>query len=251
MKLSRSHALLLVGTIAAAGCVVENTGDDGGAGQGGDGSGATGGGGSSGSGTAGKGVAGSGGSSASGGKGGSGNAGASSTETGGSGNAGASSGAGGESGGEGGQGQAGQMPNTGGEGGAATCDDNDAIQLSCGGLDTSACDIAEFLDAECAMTWTIMKPSISNVARNCMLELTQDELCNDATNVYHCVDHALQTACPDEAVQDSCDQIVTYCPGTADTCSTYLSGLKQAGREQMVSCMEGYCDFYSCAEGLN
>ena len=256
MKLSRSHALLLVGTIAAAGCVVENSDDD--AAKGGEGGdGATGG--TAGSGTAGKGVAGSGkaGSSSSAGKGGSGSAGKSSGGTAGSGTgiAGSSSVAegGATSGGEGGQSQAGQTSNggAGGEGGTATCNDGDAAQLSCDALDTSSCDIKAFLDSECAMTWTTMKPSISNVARNCMLGLSQDELCNDATNVYHCVDQALKDACPDETVKDSCDQIVANCPTAADSCSTYLSGLKQAGRDEMVSCMESWCDFYICAESLN
>jgi hypothetical protein len=255
MKLSRSNALLLVGTIAAAGCVVDNNGGDGSAGQAGDGS--SGKGGSGGTGAAGKGNAGT--TSSSSGKGGGGNAGTGSAGKGsaGKGSAGTTSqsagGAGGDNGGESGQGQAGQMSaaGAGGQGGSAECNDDDAPQLTCGGLDTAACDIKDFLDGECAMTWKNMKPAISNVARNCMLELSQDQLCNDATNVYHCVDQALQEACPDETVATPCAQIVGNCPGTEDSCNTYLSGLTSTGRDEMVSCMESYCDFYSCAESLN
>lgn len=270
MKLSRSHALFLVGTLAAAACTVENTGDDdskGGAGSGAKGgsagAGGSGTGGSAGKGTGGSAVAGNGGTggSSEAGTGGTGNvanggeAGTSADEGGAGGYGAGEGGAGGTSAEEGGMSST--SGGAGGEGGAAVCDDTQAAQLGCEDLNTSSCDIKTFLDDECAMTWKNMKPSISNVARNCMLELSQDDLCNDATKTYACIDQALKDACPDATAATDCDTILAYgsCSGktevTAESCGAYLSGLTANGRSEMVSCMEGFCDFYSCSEGLN
>lgn len=256
MKLNRTHALLLVGTLAAGACVTESSDDDSTGGQ--SGSGGKGGkGGTAGSATGGKAghaTGGVGATSGAGGKGG--NAGANEA---GSVSEGGMAGSVVEGGGEGGivaEGGATSTSGAGGEGGAAVCDDTLATQLTCDDLNTTSCGIKDFLDAECAMTWKNMKPSISNVARNCMLELTQSELCDDATNTYHCVDHALQLACADATAAAPCEQILAYssCSGktevTAETCQTYLSGLTANGRSQMVSCMENFCDLYTCAEGL-
>lgn len=252
MKLNRSHALLLVGTIAAAGCVVENGDDDnGGGGESGEGSGK---GGSSG--TAGAATGGSAGSSA--GKGGTAGKGSAGSNTAGSStSAGTSSGAGagGEAGDDGAGGQT-SMGGAGGEGGSAECNDLDAVQVTCEGLNSATCDIATFLDDECAMTWQVMKPAVSNASRECMLGLKQSALC-DATNSYDCIDAALQGACPDATVTPDCDTIIASCDesGTAiaaEACASYLNGLNEAGRAQMVSCMtlDTLCSLHSCAEGL-
>ena len=255
MKLNRAHALLLVGTLAAGGCVVESSDDDSG-GQSGTagraGNGGSGGKGSAGSSAAGKSNGGmSGTSAATGDNGGMSEAGTPSE--------GGMAGSVSEGGGEGGvvaEGGASSVSGAGGEGGAE-CNDSLADELTCDDLDTSTCGIKDFLDASCAMTWKNMKPSISNVARNCMLGLSHAELCDDATNTYQCIDQALHDACPDETVVPLCADILatTSCGSktgvTADTCQTYLSGLTQNGRDEMVSCLESDCDFYSCAEGLN
>ena len=253
MKLNRSHALLLVGTIAAAGCVVENgDDDDGGGGESGEGSGK---GGSSG--TAGAATGGTAGSTT--GKGGS--AGTGTAGKGGSaGNstAGSSSNPGGAGGEAGDVGAAGQpfAGGAGGEGGAGECNDLDAAQVSCEGLNSATCDIATFLDDECAMTWSVMKPAVSNAARECMLGLKQSALC-DATNTYDCIDAALKGACPDETVTDDCEGILSSCDESGTTitpadCASYLNGLNEAGRYQMVACMtlDTLCSLHSCAEGL-
>jgi hypothetical protein len=259
MKLNRAHALLLVGTLSAGACVTQTSDDDSG-GQSGTGgkAGKGGSGGNAGTSAAGKGSGGKGGTStASGGNAGMSEAGAPSE----GGMAGSVvEGIGGESGSvaEGGGG-APWLAGAGGQGGegGAECNDSRASELTCDDLATSSCGIKDFLDAECAMTWKNMKPSISNVARNCMLELTQSELCDDATNTYHCVDQALHDACPDDAVVPICADVLatTSCSTatgvTAELCQMYLSGLTQNGRDQMVSCLASECDFYSCAESLN
>jgi hypothetical protein len=257
MKLNRSHALLLVGTIAAAGCVVKESDDDGNGGEGGEGSGAKGGtGGTAGSskgGSAGT-AAGKAGSGGSAGKGYAGNAGkAGSSSTAGTSNV---AGAGGEGGDDTGNGGVSSVAGAGGEGGAAECNDLDAAAVSCGGLSSASCDIASFLDDECAMFWQVMKPGAANRARECMLDLKQSALC-DATNTYDCIDKALKASCPDPTVAADCEGIVSSCAegGTAiaaEDCSAYMNGLNEAGRYQFVSCMTGttYCDLHSCAEGL-
>ncbi len=254
MILNRAHALLLVGTLAAGACVTETSDDDSG-------------GRSSTGGKAGK-----------GGSGGNGVAGSSSAGK----SSGGMSGAGAESGGRGGMSEAGapseggmagsvvegeggsvaeggapsSVSGAGGEGGAA-CNDSLASELTCDDLDTSSCGFQAFVQATCDMTWKNMKPSISNVARNCMLELSHTELCDDTTNTYACIDQALHDACPDPEVVPLCANVLatTSCASrtgvTAETCELYLSGLTQNGRDEMVSCLESDCDFYSCAEGLN
>jgi hypothetical protein len=255
MKLNRAHALLLVGTLAAGACVTETSDDDSGGRSGSGGRAGKGG-------SAGKGAAGS--SSAGKSSGGMSGAGAEAGGRGGMSEAGAPSEGGMagsvvEGGGEGGSVAEGGSPSVSGAGGegGAECNDSLANELTCDDLDTSSCGIQSFLDAECAMTWKNMKPSISNVARNCMLELSQAELCDDGTNAYHCIDQALHDACPDAAVVPLCAEILatTSCGSTtgvtAETCQLYLSGLTQNGRDEMVSCLESDCDFYSCAEGLN
>jgi hypothetical protein len=255
MKLNRAHALLLVGTLAAGACVTETSDDDSGGRSGSGGKAGTSG--AGGHATAGSSSAGkaSGGMNAAGaessGRGGMSDAGAPSE----GGMAGSPAGAGGESGGAA-EGGASSLAGAGGEGGAE-CNDSLASELTCDDLDTSSCGIQTFVDATCAMTWKNMKPSISNVARNCMLELSHAELCDDATNTYQCIDQALHDACPDADVVPLCADILatTSCDGrtgvTAELCQLYLSGLTQNGRDEMVSCLEGDCDFYSCAEGLN
>jgi hypothetical protein len=253
MKLNRSHALLLVGTLAAGACVTEVSDDDGA--PGGAGSGAKGGtGGAATGGVSGQATGGKSGGGGKGGAAGANDAGASTSE-------GGMAGSIVEGGGEGGgSAQGGQAPvaGAGGEGGEhGACYDGAADEVTCDALNTTGCDIKDFLDAKCAMTSTNMKPGVSNAARNCMLALTPTELCDDALNTYHCVDQALRGACPDATAKPSCDQILAFpaCSGktdvTAETCEAYLSGLTDAGRTQMVTCMEGYCDLYSCSESLN
>ena len=256
MKLNRAHALLLVGTLAAGACVTETSDDDSGgksgtggkAGRAGSGGKGTGGSSSAGKSSGGMNSAGA----EAGGRGGMSEAGAPSE----GGMAGSVLEGGGGEGGSVAEGGGSSVSGAGGEGGAE-CNDTLASELTCADLNTSSCGIKDFLDAECAMTWTNMKPSISNVARNCMLGLSQTELCDDATNTYHCIDQALHDACPDAAVVPLCADILatTSCGSTtgvtAETCQLYLSGLTQTGRDQMQSCLESDCDFYSCAEGLH
>jgi len=255
MKLNRSHALLLVGTIAAGGCVIKNNDDGGGGGESGEGSGKGGSGGTAGAatgGTAGSSSAGKGGTSGTAGAAGTGGSAGSGTAA--SGNAAGES-AGGEAGDTGAGGQM-STGGAGGEGGTAECNDLDAMQVTCEGLNSAACDITTFLDDTCGMTWQVMKPAVSNAARECMLGLKQSALC-DATNTYACIDDALKGACPDETVTDDCDAIISSCDESGTTvaaadCASYLNGLNEAGRTQMVSCMtlDTLCSLHSCAEGL-
>lgn len=262
MKLNRSHALFLVGTIAAAGCVVKESDDDGNGGESGEGSGAKGGSGgkggtagSSNAGTSTGGWAGKAGGAGTAGQGYGGKAGSSSTA--GSSNVAGAAGEAGADTGNAGNGGASGEGGAGGEGGAAECNDEGATPVSCSGLNSDACSITEFLDAECAMFWQVMKPGAANRARQCMLDLEEDALC-DATNTYACIDEALKASCPDETVADDCESIVSSCaagesPVTNEDCASYLNGLNGEGRDQMVSCMTAntYCDLHTCAEGLS
>jgi len=229
MKLNRTQALFLVGTIAAVGCVVENS-DDGGDDN----------------------EAGAGGSSGSGGsKGGSsGSSGSSGTYTGGSSSGGA-----------------------GGEGGGATCLDGAAPQVMCadfmepgaggvgaggegyggaGGVGPTCEGMADAQGLVCDAFWTNFKPVVSNAARTCTNAQTPEDICTwDFT--FGCAAEAILAACPDEAADAPCADIIAACPDIAPAdCSSILSGMTPAGRDLVVSCAteSALCDLWFCSTGV-
>jgi hypothetical protein len=270
MKLNRAQALFLVGTIAAVACTVEDgDGDDDGGAGGNDSGGSAGSSGKGGSvGTAGKG----------GTAGKASMGGAAGTEGGGAGAAGtageagqggrAPAGAGG-SGGDDRWGQSGSYGGTdyfpgggGGQGNEAgsgpTCDESAASSVSCDGVDASRCaDIETFLNDQCAIAAQVLKGYVADSVRSCMIGLSAEALC-DSTNTYTCFREGLRASCPDAGVEDDCAEILSSCEeGTvsATDCSTYLSGMTEEGRAQMVACISASdplsCDLWSCAEGLD
>jgi hypothetical protein len=278
MKLNRAHALFLVGTLAAAACTVEDDDGEGGAGAAGD-AGESGEGGSSagtGGSNAGKGGS-AGGKAGSGGSGTSGSAGANdcgdgyagemsdcqvagapggsgapgssgAPGTGGAADAGGAGGAGGvESGGQGGEDNA---------GGAPSCDEEALPSTSCEGLSEYTCAADQFIFDMCQVPESVFKGYTADAVRNCLFALSDDELCQDASNVYGCHRTALEASCPDPTAGADCDAIVDYCDGSVERgdCEMYLSGMSLEGRYQMTACIEAgtpeSCDLWSCVEGL-
>lgn len=261
MKLNRARALFLVGTIAAVACTVEDGDDNGDGGAGGDDSG---------------GSSGKGGSAGSAGKGGSAGSSAGTAGSGGT-EAGAAGAAGNP--GEGGDGGVGPSPggapgaggaaeggasgdnwggsgNEGGAGAAPSCDEESTWSVSCEGLNASACEgIQTFLEDQCGMSSVLFKGYVSDSVRSCMIALSDSALC-DATNTYSCIQEGLLGSCPDAGVEDDCAEIASSCAeGVINLaeCSTYLSGMTEAGRTQVVSCVAdgGTCDLWTCIEGLD
>jgi hypothetical protein len=269
MKLNRAQALFLVGTIAAVACTVEDGDGDGDAGAGGDDSGGNAG--SSGKGGSAGSTAGKGGAAGKGGTGGSesGAAGAAAGNAGDVGQAGEGPAGAGGTGGDDGTGQGGSYGGSdyfpggnGGEGNEAgsgpTCDEGATWSVSCEGLNASVCvGIETFLNDECAIAAQVFKGYVVDSVRSCMIGLSDAALC-DSTNTYACVQQGLLASCPDAGVEDDCADILSSCEGgsvSSKDCSTYLSGMTEAGRAQMVACINASapasCDLWSCAEGLD
>lgn len=227
MKLNRTRALFLVGTIAAVGCVVDSSDDD----DGGDDNEAGAGGSSGSAGSAG---------SATGGKGGT--SGSAGTYTGGT-------------------------SGTAGDGGATCLGDDRDPQVTCedfmgaggvgaggegyggGGGAGPTCDEMADLQADyCTELWTNLKPAVANDARTCMNAQTPEEVCSWAVT-WSCAQEAILAACPDDTADDECETIHADCADIVDIpvseCSLVLSGMTQAGRDAVVACE--YCDLWLCA----
>jgi hypothetical protein len=227
MKLNRTQALFLVGTIAAVGCVVENSDDGAGDDQGG--------GGSSGSG---------------GSKGGSsGSSGSSGTYTGGT-----------SGGGEGGatcMDETGPQvmcadfmePGAGGVGAGGVGSGGEGYGGAAGGAGPSCEGMGYLQSLFCTDLWTNFKPGVANAARTCMNAQTPEELCTWDTS-FSCAREAILGACPDPSADEDCEAIRLYCPDvTPAECSSVLSGMTETGRAMVVSCAAEalICDLWVCA----
>jgi hypothetical protein len=228
MILNRTQALFLVGSIAAASCVVHNEeGDDeetgGGSGTGGGDTGGSSTGGKSTGGTAGKGGSYTGGSNT-------GGTGATCNDDVGtpvSCDGFMEPGAGGESGaGYGGEGY-------GGAGGAGP---------SCEGMAYLQTDFCDGL-------WDTFKPAVANNARTCMKAQAPADICVWDTT-FGCAMEAMLGACPDDTADDECATIQETCPDLTDVdCHNVLNGMTQAGRDAVVSCAAETleCNLWICA----
>jgi hypothetical protein len=115
-----------------------------------------------------------------------------------------------------------------------------------------SCAPFPFVNSACSDALKYYKPKIAERAVSCIHSRTPKQLC-DAMSVYDCKDYALHTACPDASSDASCAAIQQSCKTTTLTeCRTYLSGMNDLGRAEMVKCMAQNCSWglYSCAEGL-
>ena len=120
----------------------------------------------------------------------------------------------------------------------------------CNLLAADACTVASFQVGQCNDAKSTMKPFIAQQTIQCILD---NAAACDPTKTYQCKDAAVHIACPDPTADDECDTIHTACSAVdVAECKQYLSGLKQAGRNSMVSCLTGNCSFglYTCVEGL-
>jgi hypothetical protein len=120
----------------------------------------------------------------------------------------------------------------------------------CNLLAADACTYASFQVGQCNDAKSTMKPFIAQQTIQCILD---NAAACDPTKTYQCKDAAVHIACPDPTADDECDTIHTACSAVdVGECKQYLSGLKQTGRNSMVSCLTGNCSFglYTCVEGL-
>lgn len=131
------------------------------------------------------------------------------------------------------------------------CDDDNITggYGDCNLLARDGCADGAFQMGQCNDTKATMKPFIAQQTIKCILE---DAGC-DVIETYKCKDKAVHIACLDPTADDECATIHTACSSVDESeCKQYLSGLTQAGRDSMVSCLTGNCSFglYTCVEGL-
>ncbi len=135
----------------------------------------------------------------------------------------------------------------------AACKDEEGTSGACSVM--KGCSGFGFPKQQCESYRKAFKPKVAQRALDCLAKLTKKQVCDDACNTYRCGDRALKMACPDPSADASCTQIVAKCHSVSmNDCRTYLSGLSQTGRAQMVSCLtsKSGCGFglFSCSESL-
>ena len=131
---------------------------------------------------------------------------------------------------------------SGGSGGS-TCDDSVGDPPPCDS--TNVCVDYDWGIADCNSALTYMKPGPAEIYALCVQSCEDPYLCRDA---------ALVGACPDPTAATDCATIVAGCPNIQESdCVQYLSGLTQAGRDEMVTCTafgDVFCDLYTCSESI-
>ena len=141
--------------------------------------------------------------------------------------------------------------------------DNDATVVIdptfCADLGKRAAFAQPFVESHCNMYGAVFKSGAAAQVRKCL------DAAKDVNNdIYDCGRDALRAVCSDASADDACKQIVSAVvskPGhekdnaggrLTKQCRSFLSGLKDSGRNQMVACAKGdpFFDLYSCVEGL-
>jgi hypothetical protein len=237
MQLDRSAFLVLVGTIAAAGCSSSTTNNY--AGSGGS-SGSSGSGGSAGSSTGGSSAGGGGSSGTGGGTGGTASGGTGGSKTDGGGPDAATDGSVAKTDG---------ATSDGSADGATSCDDTLGTPAACTPLSASTC--WDWASSLCSSSATLMKPKVGTKAVACMLALP-DTTCGFGTDAgvpqdpYSCVADALAGACADAAANADCTKYVTDCSGSASMtekeCHAMLDGFTAEGRTTLATTMGSDCN---------
>lgn len=151
----------------------------------------------------------------------------------------------------GGQGGTTAQGGQGGQGGVggSVCDDTVGADVDCSPAAQTLC--GQFAVDACEGAKTVFKPRVGENAAVCIVALPADADCQP---VYDCRRDALNGACPDSTADADCEQLVAACgDATAEQCHSYVDGLNEQGRAEMLTCaVTDGCvyGFYSCVEGL-
>ena len=137
-----------------------------------------------------------------------------------------------------------------------SCDDTtvpmpDCNTIEMGYASSEVCPGPVFAKRRCAVATTNFKPAVAQAVHAC-LGKTTGKYCNSC-NMFQCNYNALQGACPDPGSDAACDKIAKSCSGFDRThCRSYLSGMSDHGRENMVKCMTESCGkgFLTCLQNL-
>jgi hypothetical protein len=137
-----------------------------------------------------------------------------------------------------------------------SCDDTtvpmpDCSTIEMGYASNEVCPGPVFAKRRCDVATTNFKPAVAQAVHAC-LGKTTGKYCNSC-NMFQCNYNALQGACPDPGSDAACDAIAKSCKGFDRThCRSYLSGMSDRGRENMVKCLTDSCGkgFLTCLQNL-
>ena len=135
------------------------------------------------------------------------------------------------------------------------CDDTTGTPGDCPppGFPAAEGGCGSFAATRCAEFKQAMKPRVAEAAVSCLAKLTPQERC-DEKRVNLCGHLALMNGCPDVAVPDAGDNVVTttcksiiekcgaspVAPSLAE-CRQVVNAMNDVGRERMVQCMKKHC----------
>jgi hypothetical protein len=137
-----------------------------------------------------------------------------------------------------------------------SCDDTtvpmpDCSTIEMGYASNEVCPGPVFANRRCQVATANFKPAVAQAVHAC-LGKTTGKYCNSC-NMFQCNYNALQGACPDPGADASCDAIAKSCSGfDRPHCRSYLSGMSDKGRQNMVKCMTSSCGkgFLTCLQNL-
>ena len=94
-------------------------------------------------------------------------------------------------------------------------------------------------------------PKVAATAVTCMTALSSKQEC-DATQSDNCAKAALAQACPDSSVAQLCSIAAAPCKTNPGDCTTMISGLNDAAKQQVAQCVATGCSagLYACIQGL-
>jgi hypothetical protein len=97
-----------------------------------------------------------------------------------------------------------------------------------------------------------MDSKVATAAINCMTGMSSAQMCL-STSAYDCGKQALSESCEDSGLTQMCQIAATSCHTTANDCTALLSGLNDAGKQEVAKCIGKGCKagLYSCVEGLS
>jgi hypothetical protein len=113
------------------------------------------------------------------------------------------------------------------------------------------CRSTPFICQHCEDYKRYFKPHVAERAVACVIGQTQREA-DDGCKTYRCGDLALKSACLDPAADAMCTRIARACKTSLDECRGVLSGMNDAGRQQIATCAAQGCPYglWSCVEGI-
>lgn len=132
------------------------------------------------------------------------------------------------------------------------CLDTESMAVpDCSGVRVAAsCSTRSFILQRCEAYRAYMDSKVATVAIQCMEGLRNT--C-DPAGAYDCGKQALSESCSDNGLSQMCAIAASSCRTTPGDCAALLSGLNDAGKQEVARCIGRGCQagLYSCVEGLS